>query len=408
VPIEVRRVPPDELRGWADSVSFANSEEMTDEIWRDVVPLIEPERTLGVFDGDQVVGGGSIFSFDVIVPGGAAVPSAGVTWIGIMPTHRRQGGLRQLMTAMFQNARERNEPLAVLWASEGSIYQRFGYGLSTFASSIDLERERAILLSREPAQGTVRLVEIDEAKKLFPPIFERNLATIPGFYSRSDTWWDIETLADFKWARRGMDRRFYAVHETDGVPDAYAMYRARHDWQNGVPGTELNVNEIMAVDGAALREMWRFIFGIDLVKRITNRSGSVKEPLALMVTEPRRLNLRFRDGMWLRVLDVPAALERRTYAADGTVVLDINDEFTPEAGGRFRLTTNGGRGSVERTEAAPDIELEARDLGALYLGGFSLSDLARADRTHELTPGSRARADAMLRTDVVPWCPQTF
>ena len=408
MPIEVRLVPQDELRGWANSVSYANSEEMTDEIWRDVVPLIEPDRTLGVFDAAQVVGGGSIFSFDVTVPGGAAVPSAGITWIGIMPTHRRQGGLRQLMTAMFQNARERNEPLAVLWASEGSIYQRFGYGLSTFASSIDLERERATLLSREPASGTVRLIDVAEAKKLFPPIFERSLASVPGFYSRSDTWWDIETLADFTWARRGMDRRFFAIHETDGVPDAYAMYRARHDWQNGVPGTELNVSEIMAVDGGGLREMWRFIFGIDLVKRITNRNGSINEPLALMVAEPRRLNFRLRDGLWLRVLDVKAALERRTYAADGTVVLDINDDFTPDEGGRFRLTTSGGRGTVERTDDAADIALESRDLGALYLGGFSLAELARAGRTRELTPGSRARADAMLRTDIAPWCPATF
>ena len=210
-----------------------------------------------------------------------------------MPTHRRRGGLRQLMTAMFQNARERNEPLAVLWASEGSIYQRFGYGLSTFASSIDLERERASPAVARGGVGHVRLVDVAEAKKLFAPIYRRSTrARHPGFYSRNDIWWDIETLADFTWARRGMDRRFYAVHETDGEPDAYAMYRARHDWQNGVPGTELNVSEIMAVDGAALREMWRYLFGIDLIKRITNRSGSVDEPLTLMVAEPRRLNLQ--------------------------------------------------------------------------------------------------------------------
>jgi predicted acetyltransferase len=408
VSIEIQRVPSEDLRSWAESVSFANSEELGDDVWRDVEPTIEVDRTLGAYDGDQLVGGGSIFTFDVTVPGGAAVPSAGITWIGIMPTHRRQGALRALMTSMIADARARNEPLAVLWASEGSIYQRFGYGLSTVASSIDLERERANFISAAEPVGATRLVSFDEALSAFPPIFEASRATIPGFYSRHEAWWRIEVLADFKWARRGMDRKFYALHERDGRPDAYALYRVRHDWTNGVPGSELNVQEIMAVDGTALREMWRYIFGIDLIKRITTRSGSADEPLMLMMSEPRRVNLGLRDGLWLRLVDVAAALELRGYAADGSVVLDINDTFLPDAGGRFRLTTSGGRGRVERTSDPADIALDAADLGAIYLGGHSLRALARAGRTQELTPGSQARADAMLETSIQPWCPEIF
>ena len=406
--IEIRRVPTADLQRWAESVSFANSEELPDELWRDVAPTVEPERTLGAYDGDALVGGGSIFSFDVTVPGGAAVPSAGITWIGIMPTHRRQGALRSLMTSMLADARQRNEPLAVLWASEGSIYQRFGYGLSTLTASIDLERERASFLSAADPVGSTRLLSVDEARTAFPPIFESIRPQIPGFFTRSETWWNIEVLADFKWSRRGFDRKFYALHERDGRPDAYALYRARHDWTNSVPGTELNVQEIMAVDATALREMWRFIFGIDLVRHVTTRNGSVDEPLMLMVAEPRRVNLRIRDGLWLRVVDVAAALERRGYAADGSVVLEINDTFLPDAGGRFRLTTSGGTGRVERTTDAADIALDAADLGAIYLGGHSLRDLARAGRTEELAEGARARADAMLETHVRPWCPQVF
>lgn len=406
--IEIRRVPTADLERWAQSVSFANSEELPDELWRDVAPTVEPERTLGAYDGDELVGGGSIFSFDVTVPGGAAVPSAGITWIGIMPTHRRQGGLRSLMTSMLADAQQRNEPLAVLWASEGSIYQRFGYGLSTLASAIDLERDRASFLSAAEPVGTTRLISVDEARTAFPPIFEAVRPDMPGFYTRTETWWNIEVLADFKWARRGFDRKFYALHERDGRPDAYALYRARHDWANSVPGTELNVQEIMAVDAIGLREMWRFIFGIDLIRHVTTRSGSVNEPLMLMVAEPRRVNLRVRDGLWLRVVDVVAALERRGYAADGSVVLDINDAFLPDAGGRYRLTASGGQGRVERTTDAADIALDAADLGAIYLGAHSLLDLARAGRTQELAPGARARADAMLQTQVQPWCPQIF
>lgn len=406
--LEIRSVPAAELRRWAESVSFANSEELTDEVWRDIAPEVELDRTFGAYDGERVVGGGSVFSFDVTVPGGAALPAAGVTWVGIMPTHRRRGALRMLMTRMFEDARRRGEPLAVLWASEGSIYQRFGYGLSTLASSIDLERDRAQLMSTSPALGSVRLVDIDEARRLLPPIFEHNRGQIPGFYSRSPQWWDLEILADFKWARRGFERKFFAVHERDGRADAYAIYRARQDWTNSVPGSELSVQEILALDGDALREMWRFIFGIDLIKRVTTRSGSVDEPLMLMLAEPRRASLRLRDGLWLRVLDVAAALERRGYAADGTVVLEVRDEFVPDAGGRFRLTAKNGRGIVERTSAAAEIALDASDLGALYLGGFTLAGLARAGRTEELVAGARARADAMFHSPAPAWCPQTF
>jgi predicted acetyltransferase len=296
----------------------------------------------------------------------------------------------------------------VLWASEGSIYQRFGYGLSTLASSIDLERDRATFLSAAEPVGATRLVSLEEANEAFRPIFESVRPRVPGFYSRNDVWWQIEVLADFKWGRRGFDKKFYALHERDGQPDAYAIYRVKHDWANSVPGSELHIQEIMAVDGTALREMWRYVFGVDLIKRITTRSGSVDEPLMLMLAEPRRVNLRLRDGLWLRVVDVVAALERRLYAADGSVVLDINDTFLPDAGGRFRLTTSGGHGSVERTDDAADIALDAADLGALYLGGHTLRELAGAGRTHELTAGSNVRGDAMLATQSRPWCPEIF
>jgi predicted acetyltransferase len=409
VTIEIKTVPADAIYGWVKSVGYANGEEIEDADFRNIEPTIEPERTFGAYDGDQVVGGGSVFSFEVTVPGATAVPAAGVTWVGIMPTHRRQGALRKMMLAMLDQARDRHEPLAVLWASEGSIYQRFGYGMATLATSIEMERDRAILIPPTPPTGRVRLVDVDEAKALFRPIFEHNRTRIPGFYSRSDTWWDIEVLADFKWARRGFDRKFYAVHESDaGQPDAYAMYRVKQEWANSVPGSELGVQEVMALDGEALREMWRFLLGVDLIKRITSRSGSRNEPLMLMTAEPRRVNVRVRDGMWLRILDVADALQRRGYSADGTVALEVRDEFLPDAGGRFRLTTNAGKGTVERTADAADIALDASDLGALYLGGFTFLDLARAGRTRELTSGARARADAMLYSPAEAWCPEIF
>ena len=298
--------------------------------------------------------------------------------------------------------------MAILWASEGSIYQRFGYGLATLSGSIELERERAVWRQPSEPTGSVRFIDIDEAARVLPAIYEPNRLATPGFCSRTPTWWRIEVLADFKWARRGMDRKFYAVHETAGSADGYAIYRVKHDWTGSVPNSELHVQEIMALNPEALRETWRFIFGVDLIKTIRTRSSAPNEPLLQMLAEPRRVGLRVRDGLWLRVVDVAAALAGRAYSADGSVVLEVRDEFLPDAGGRWRLTTAQGEGHAQQTDDAAELVLDAADLGAIYLGAFSLADLARADRTIELAPGARARADAMLASPAAAWCPQIF
>jgi predicted acetyltransferase len=154
--------------------------------------------------------------------------------------------------------------------------------------------------------------------------------------------------------------------------------------------------------------MWRYIFGVDLIKRITTRSGAVDEPLMLMLAEPRRVNLHVRDGMWLRLVDVPAALSGRAYAADDSIVIEVTDEFIPDAGGRWRLTTAAGEGAVEPSSDPADLVLHTNDLASAYLGGFTFGALARAGRGTEFTPGARARADAMFASREPAWCPQIF
>ena len=406
--IEIRTVPREQLADWHAAVEAANSSEASEEAWRDYSPIIEPERTLGAYDGEQLVGGGSIFSFQLTVPGGGSVGAAGITEIGVLPTHRRRGILRQMMARQLADTRAAGEQVAILWASEGSIYQRFGYGLATLAATIDLERERTAFRSAESPIGSVRLIERDEAERVLPPIYEANLARVPGFFSRSPKWWDITALSDSRWARRGFDKKFFALHETDGVADAYSIYHVRQEW-DAIPKSELQVIEIMALDGVALREMWRYIFGVDLVARITTRRGiHPKDPLLLMLAEPRRLRMTIRDGMWLRIVDVVGALEARSYSADGSIVIEVRDEFLPAAGGRWRLTSSAGEGGVEATTDEPELLVDAADLAAVYLGAFTLDDLARAGRTDELVPGARARADAMLVSAAPTWCPQVF
>ncbi len=407
--IDLRKVPRGDLRMWLEAIESASSSAVSDEYWQHIESTIELDRTIGAYDGEQVVGGGAAFSFELTVPGGRAVKAAGVTNVGVSPTHRRRGILRRMMAHQLADVRSRGEPVAILWASEGSIYQRFGYGLATLAGTFDITSDRTTFRAPTPdTPGEVRLVERDEAARLLPPIYDVVRAATPGFLARSEHWWAKEVLSDPAFARRGHDRKFFAVHERAGKPVAYVIYRVKLEWGDVGSQSQLTIQELMAIDAGAQREMWRFVFGVDLIAHIRNRFGPPDEPLLLMIAEPRRLDLRLRDGLWLRIVDVAAALEQRGYASDGSVVLEVHDEFMPDAGGRFKLETAAGSTRVTRTDEPADVQLDTADLAAMYLGAFSVAQLARGGRTRELTPGGHARADALFATSVKPWSPQIF
>ena len=405
--VEIRPVPADGMRPWFESIMTAFGEELTEEQWKLDQLTLEPDRALGGYDGDKVVGGGGAFSLKMTVPGGATVPVGGVTMVGVMPTHRRQGVLRSLMARQLADVRDRGEPMAALWASEGSIYQRFGYGLATTNGSVEIERDRASFRKPIAASGMVELRDVDAARPALLKIYDSVRATTPGFYERKPAWWDV-VLSDAEFRRRGAGKRFNAVLTRDGEDVGYALYRIKSEWLNTGPANTLIVLELMGVDADAVAQLWRYVFGVDLMSHIRSRLGPPDHPLLLMVAEPRRLQLRVGDALWVRIVDVPRALKARGYAADGSIVLEITDEFMPDVAGRWRLTVNGGNGTVDATIDAPDLQLEIQDLAAVYLGGFTFASLGRADRTVECTPGARDRADALFATTVVPWCPEVF
>jgi predicted acetyltransferase len=406
--VEIRPVPAADTRRWFDAVNASFAEFPEDEQWELDQKILEPERVLGAYDGERIVGGGGAFSFRMTVPGGRQVATGGVTMVGVLPTHRRQGALRKLMARQLADVRSAGEPLAALWASEGSIYQRFGYGLASLNGRLEIERDRATFRNPIPASGTFELLEAAEARGHMQVVYDAVRAVTPGFYVRSETWWDV-VLADPLFRRRDASRKFHAIHRRDGRAVGYVVYRVKSDWIDTGPASTLLVVELMAVDAEATQQVWRYAFGVDLMKRIHSRLGPADHPLLLLVAEPRRLQLRVGDALWLRIVDVPAALEGRGYAADGTVVLEVADEFMPEVAGTWRLTTTGGSGRVQATTEPADIRLDITDLGAVYLGAFSFTSLARAGRTTEFTAGARASADRMLASDdPPPWCPEVF
>jgi predicted acetyltransferase len=408
VTVEIRAVPPSDARRWFESVNFAFAEHVEEEQWTLDSQIIPADRILGAYDGERIVGGGAAFSFEMTVPGGRTVPAGGVTMVGVLPTHRRQGILRQLMALQLADVSARGEAFAALWASEGSIYQRFGYGLATLNGTVDIERERATFRHPLEPSGRVDLLTAEEARPHMEAVYDVVRARTPGFYVRSEKWWDV-WLADPEFRRRDLSRKFYAVHfAEDGAADAYCVYRIKSDWQPSGPANTLMITEIAAIDPDATAQMWRYAFGVDLMAHIRSRLGPANHPLLLMVSEPRRLSLRVGDGVWVRILDVKAALEGRGYASDGTLVIQVDDEFMPEVAGKWRLSSAGGRATVTETSDAPDLRLDITDLGAVYLGGITFAQLGNAGRTSEVTAGARATADRMFSSDIPPWCPEVF
>jgi len=406
--LSVRPLRDGELRAYATAVGRAFGEPLAEDDFVSMQRTWELDRTYVATDGEAVVGGGASFSFQLTVPGGSAVGAAGVTAVGTMPTHRRRGALRLVMRELLEDAQRHGDPIAILWASQGSIYQRFGYGIGTLRGEFEILQARAAFRSEIPMEGSTRLIELAEAARLFPPVYDRVRANRPGFISRTPTWWDSEILSDPERWRRGAGPKTFLVYEVDGQVEGYLIYRIKNDWEQGASRSVLIARELIAATPRAQRELWRFCFSHDLMLSVRATDQPVDHPLLLMLLEPGLLRFVLAGQLWLRIVDVPGALRARTYATADRVVLEMTDPFLPELAGRWLLDTTGDAPRIERTEAAADLALDVTDLASLYLGAFSTAELAGAGRTSELTAGIRARVDAMFRTERKPWCPTGF
>jgi predicted acetyltransferase len=373
------------------------------ERWRHLLDL---ERALCAVEGETLVATAADLPFRLTVPGGE-ISAAGVSLVGVLPTHRRRGILRQMMHRQLLDARQRGDPVAILYASEGLIYPRFGYGVVSFDGRIDLERDRAIF--RDPAGpvGETRLVPLTEAARLLPPIYDRVRTMTAGMISRSDAWWVHHRLQDTPESREGAGPKQCVIWQHAGEA-AYAIYRVRPTWTDFTPASSLEVLEVIATSPVAHREIWRFLFGIDLIKTVKADLLPIDHPLLLMIAEPRRLHFTLTDALWLRLVDLPAALAARTYGADDALVFDVVDTFCDWDAGAWRLESRNSHGEVTRANGQPDIRLPSERLASAYLGGISFARLARAGWVQELTPGAIARADRLFRIDHAPWCAEIF
>ncbi|MET0938727.1 MAG: GNAT family N-acetyltransferase [Gaiellaceae bacterium] len=399
--LEYRSPTEETLRATLEAGSVAFAEELRDvdfDLFRSELPA---DRVFGAYDADTPVGLTASVAFEMTIPGGVA-PCAGITWVGVMPTHRRRGVLTDLMRRQLDDLRTRGEPLAALWASEPVIYGRFGYGIAAPAAAMEAVHAGFAFRDDPGPTGKVRLLTKDEARKLFPPIYERARLQRNGMLSRSEARWDGRVEDPEHW-RDGASPKYYVLIELDGQGEAFAMYRVKSKWERGMSESNLVLVDAIATSTEATRELWRFIFGVDLIAKVSLWNYDPATPLFLMVKDARRLQLKLADGIWLRLVDVGEALRRRSYAGDGSVVLEVTDGFCPWNEGRYRAGEDAGP-----TDDGAELELSAADLASAYLGAFSFERLAASGRVQELADGAIARATALFRTPLPPWCPEPF
>jgi predicted acetyltransferase len=367
-----------------------------DEDWAGNSARYEPGRVLGAFVDGELAGTALATTNVVAVPGGQRLPAGAVTAVGVRADQTRRGLLTALMRAQLDDLLHRGEPLAMLHASEAVIYERFGYGVATRARQVELARARAGFRVDAPGNGRVRLVDLPKATAVLPTVYQRCALSRPGRIGRDDAWWSA------RMATLGKDS-LVAVHtDADGLDDGFAICApvTRDDHV-----TTLRLHDLTAANPAAAAQLWRFLLGVDLVDRVVAFKRPLDEPLEWWLTDCRQCRItNVADELWLRLVDVPAALRARTFGAADPVVIEVHDAFLPINNGCYTV----GPDEVRRCSDSPQLSLDVAALASLYLGDQTASTLVAAGRIEVHDPAAIPAADRLFNTPESPWCGTSF
>jgi predicted acetyltransferase len=362
------------------------------------------DRTATAFDGATIVGTLADMPFDLTVPGGV-LSLAGLTLVTVRPTHRRRGVMSSMMRVYMDQAHERGDPLGGLWAAEWPIYGRFGFGPAVDGVALAFEAPQ-IHIEGDSGGRTLTQLDANAAREVVPAVYERARRR-PGMLGRSRAWWEDRILFDPPQWRDGATALRYVVAADGATITGYASYRQKEHWEAGHSVGEVEVFEVIAGDGDTERALWRYLSRIDLFPKVRWENAPVDAPLIWLATDGRRVERRVHDTLWVRLIDVSAALGGRRYRVDGTLVVRVVDTYCPWNDGTFRLRVEDGAAVCERSDAEPDIALTAATLASLYLGGRSATALADAGLVSGATEAVVA-ADTMFRWDRAPWCAEVF
>jgi len=405
-PYLLRPVTDGDFAAWARMIANTYGSDRSDEDLAHERAVIELDRTIAAFDGNTPVGGTAIYARSLTVPG-AVLPVAGVTWVGVAPTHRRRGILTSLTRKQLTGLHESGgEPIAALRPSEAAIYGRFGYGPATRGNQLRCDKRSMVFRpGTDFGDGTVQLLDRDTARSSIEKVYDQVRAGSIAWPDRAERFWNSR-LRDAPKSRGGATSLRYAVHwDADGETTGYVLYRI-NDAQDvlGNDTSAVRIVELAATTRQAYTTLWRFLAGIDLVPWI-EYEAAVDEPLPHLLTEPRAVRSTVVDRLWVRLVDVDRALAGRRYSAPLDVVLHVEDDFCPWNTGLYRLQAEGNAVTCERTKAPADLRLTAAELGAVFLGGTTLASLAAAGSVEELRPGALTRATRAFRADREPFYP---
>jgi predicted acetyltransferase len=402
---EIRPITADEVPAFVDAMSVPFGFDPKPEQLERFKNTFELARLRAAVDGGKIVATFGAFSYRVTVPGGS-LPMAGTTVVTVAPTHRRQGILRALMVDHFAELHRDGEPVAALWASESSIYGRFGYGPASELVRAKLDKNYAVMAQPVSIEGTMQLLDREEALAVLPNVFNQIVNDRPGMIRRSAGWWEQRVLSDLELFRDGATAHRRVLHLRDGIPAGYVLYRTRiHREQHA---NEAILIELLGIDAEAEKALWQYVFGLDLITSIDYWNHPVDSPLHWWLVDFRRLERRVVDGLWVRLVNVLAALRARKYSNPGSILLKVKDDLCPWNEGTYQLDVQAnGYCECKRTQRAAEIELSSYGLGALYLGGHRFYDLARAGMVKGESDALR-RADAMFAWHRLPWCQEIF
>lgn len=372
-----------------------------DKHWERSKTRYEPGRVFGAFLDGELSGTVMSMPSTMVVPGGKSVPAAMVTAVGVRADRTRRGLLRSMMRAQLADVRERGETTAILHASETMIYERFGYGSATRSRRVWFRTASSALRDGVPGGGSVRMVDPETAETLLPEVYERLDSRRPGSIGRPAAWWTtvLSYVLD-------STQRIAVHHDAEGVPDGFVIYDVEvndHRFDNG--HITVKVSDLRGSDAVAIAELWRFVLNLDLVDTVVAADRPVDELVEWMLRDARQCRTEaLEDDLWVRLVDVPAALAARSYGGREPITVRVHDPLLSENSGTFRIGAQG----VERCSDDPQLELDVAALGALYLGDVLVSHLVAANRVQVHDPSVLAVADEVFATVAVPWCGTGF
>ncbi len=396
----IRTATADDFTALAAHLDLVFGEAPSEEGLAEFRQWLEFDRTYLADDGGLIVGSAATNTYRQVVPGGGSVPVGGLTIVAVRPTHRRSGLLRKLVRRHLEDVRDRGEVAGILYASESSIYGRFGFGASVPSGEITLGRAHgAFRREVSSPRGTYRLLELEAAGAIVRDVFAAATFGVPGAVVPREQDW-VARLTDHPGRREGATPWRFLIYDRDGEPRGYARYRQKDGWGDGGPEGKVMVRELHARDGEAYAALWRFLLDIDLAITVEAGSRPVPDPLRSLLADPRRLMEKASDGVWVRLVDVAAALAARRYRVEGSLVIEVRDEFF-EAGGRYRLSGGPDGAVCERTDAAADVSFGVEHLGSVYHGAGSVTRLAWLGLVQG-DPAAIRRADDMFSWPITP------